>query len=293
MNEMQECGKRDPLPQVVKEPHLTNGHTHLVNGALKPEDLSPVTDGPSVDKELPQCRVKSSEDKPQSPPVQYQTKPDPYEFPHSPPKQPDQSPVFLKPSHGANEQRPQPPPPTYQEAVKATVVPKQLQSSRQDSNPEKTSRSLSHSPIRLNGSHHNAFSSDPASLTAKPDPSIENAPSPSKSSVQLLAQTGGLISEFYSHSRLHQISTWRSGFSEYVNELHGKRKVAGGASFPGKDRLRKSAAQRSADSRGRRGRGTLLLFTVKFRLMFVFFLLKKGLFGCHGGGNLFNFRQRY
>ncbi|XP_028447411.1 DNA repair protein REV1 isoform X2 [Perca flavescens] len=265
MNEIQDCGKGDPLPQVVKEAHLTNGHTHLVNGALKPEDLSPVTDEHSVDNEWPPCRVKSSDDKPQSPPVQFQSKPDPYEFPHSPPKQSDQSPVFLKQSnsHGANEQRPKPPPPTYQEAIKATeshLLPKQLQQSCQvDSNPEKTlspaSRSLSHTPIRLNGSHHNAFSSDPASLnttnvTAKPDPPTEKVLSPSKSSAQLLAQTGGLISEFYSHSRLHQISTWRSSFSEYVNELHGKRKAVGGASFPGKDRLRKSVAQRSTDSRG-------------------------------------------
>ncbi|XP_037645906.1 DNA repair protein REV1 isoform X2 [Sebastes umbrosus] len=265
-NDMQECGRGDPLPLVVKEAHLTNGHTHLVNGALKPEDLSPVTNEPSVDKELPQCRVTSSDDKPQSPPVQFHTKPDPYEFPHSPPKQSEQPPVFQKQSnsHAANEQRPKPPPPTYQEAIKATechLIPKQLQPSRQvDSNPEKTplspaSSSLLHTPIRLNGSHHNAFSSDPASLnttnvTAKPDPPTQKSSSPSKASAQLLAQTGGLISEYYSHSRLHQISTWRSGFSEYVNELHGKRKAAGSASFPGKDRLRKSVAQRSTDSRG-------------------------------------------
>ncbi|XP_070770929.1 DNA repair protein REV1 [Enoplosus armatus] len=259
MNEMQECGKEDPFLQVVKEVPLTNGHTHLANGALKPEDLSPVTDGPSVDKE---CRVKSPEDKPPSSPVQFQTKPDPYEFPHSPPKQ---SPVFLEQSisQGANEERPKPPPPSYQEAIKATeshLLPKRLQPSCQvDSNTEKTplspaSRCLSHSPIRLNGSHHNAFSSDSAfpnttNVTAKPHPPTEKSPS-CKSSAQLLAQTGGLISEFYSHSRLHQISTWRSCFSEYVNELHSKRKAAGGASFPGKDRLRKSVAQRFTDSRG-------------------------------------------
>uniref|UniRef100_UPI0037E7D015 DNA repair protein REV1 isoform X2 n=1 Tax=Semicossyphus pulcher TaxID=241346 RepID=UPI0037E7D015 len=246
MNEMQESGNRDPLPQVVKEAPLTNGHSHFVNGALKPEDLSPVTDKPSVHTELR--------------PVQFQTKPDPYEFPHSPPKHSNQSLDVLEQSssqeEGANEQRP--PPTTYQEAVKATetlLFPKQLQPSCEaDPNPEKTphSPSFSHSPIRLNGSHHNAFSSDSASLnktniTAKLDPPTEKS---SSSSAQLLAQTGGLISEFYSHSRLHQISTWRSGFSEYVNELHNKRKTAGGVSFPGKDRLRKSLAQRSADGRG-------------------------------------------
>ncbi|XP_056245777.1 DNA repair protein REV1 isoform X1 [Seriola aureovittata] len=265
MSKMQECGKGDVFPQVVKEAPLTNGHTHLVNGALKPGDLSPVADQPSVDKELPECRVKSPEDKPRSPPVRFQTKHDPYEFPHSPPKQTDQSSVLLEQfsSPGANE-RPKPLLPTYQEAIKATEThlhPKQLQLSLQvDSNPEKTppspaSRSLSYSPIRLNGSHHNAFSSNPASInttnvTTKPDPPSDKSSSSSKSSTQLLAQTGDLISEYYSHSRLHQISTWRNGFSEYVNELHSKRKAAGGASFPGKDRLRKSVVPRPSDSQG-------------------------------------------
>ncbi|XP_038576785.1 DNA repair protein REV1 isoform X2 [Micropterus salmoides] len=257
MNEMQVCGKEDPFLQVLKEVPLTNGHTHLVNGALTPEGLSPVTHELSVDKEW---RVKSSEDKPQSPPVQFQTKPDPYEFPHSPPKQSDHTPVFLEQSNSqaASQPRHKPPPPSYQEAIKTTeshILPKRLQPPCQvDSNPEKTllspaSHSLSHSPVRLNGSHHHAFSSDPTfvnttNTAAKLDPPTE------KSSAQLLAQTGGLISEYYSHSRLHQISTWRSGFSEYVNELHSKRKSAGGFSFPGKDRLRKSVVQRVADSRG-------------------------------------------
>ncbi|XP_030283596.1 DNA repair protein REV1 isoform X2 [Sparus aurata] len=256
MNEIQECGK-DPLSQVVNEAPLTNGHAHLVNGALKLEELSPFTHRSSVDKELPESRVKISEDKPQNP----HTKHDPYEFPHSPPKQSDQSPVSPEhsSSQGASGQRP--PPPTYQEAIKATENHlKQLQPSCQvNSDPEKTplspaSRPLSHAPIRLNGSHHNAFSFDTSSLntsdvTTKPDPPTEKS-SPSKSSAQLLAQTGGLISEFYSHSRLHQISTWRSGFSEYVNELHSKRKAAGANSFCGKERLRKSVAQHSAYRQG-------------------------------------------
>ncbi|XP_036964867.1 DNA repair protein REV1 isoform X1 [Acanthopagrus latus] len=256
LNEMQECGK-DPLSQVVNEAPLTNGHAHLVNGALKPEDLSPVTDRSSVDKELPESRFKISEDKPQNP----HTKHDPYEFPHSPPKQSDHFPVFPEhsSSQGASGQRP--PPPTYQEAMKATENHlKPLQPScHVNSDPEKspfspTSRALSHAPVRLNGSHHNAFSFDSSSLntsdvTTKPDPPTEKS-SPSKSSAQLLAQTGGLISEFYSHSRLHQISTWRSGFSEYVNELHSKRKAAGANSFSGKERLRKSVAQHSTYRQG-------------------------------------------
>ncbi|XP_053295980.1 DNA repair protein REV1 isoform X1 [Pleuronectes platessa] len=261
MNKMQQCGK-DLYPQAVKQVPLTNGHVHHVNGALKPEDLSPVSDDPSVDEELPDYRVQSPDIKPQNRPVQCQAIPDPYEFPHSPPKQSDQWPVCLEESgsQAANEQRHKPPPPSYQEAIKATeshLIPKQLQPSLQvDSPPEKThlssaSQSLSHSHVRLNGSHHTAFSSDPTSfnttITDKPPSSSSSA---GKSSAQLQTKTNDLISEFYSHSRLHQISTWRTGFSEYVNDLHSKRKAAGGASFPGKERLRKCVALRSSDSQG-------------------------------------------
>lgn len=231
MNEMQECGREDPLP-------LTNGHTHLVNGALKPGDLSPGTDEPSADQELPERRVS----KPQSPAALLQTKPDPYEFPHSPPKQSEAG------LDRSSSPRPKAPPPSHQEPG----ANQRLQ--RTPLSPP--SHSLSHSPIRLNGSHHNAFPSDSINTTkdaSRPEPPTEmsfssSSSSSSKASEQLLAQTGGLISEYYSHSRLHQISTWRTGFSEYVNELHSKRKAAGGASFAGKERLRK---QHPADGRGK------------------------------------------
>uniref|UniRef100_A0A3B4GB87 DNA repair protein REV1 n=1 Tax=Pundamilia nyererei TaxID=303518 RepID=A0A3B4GB87_9CICH len=202
MNEIQECSKEEPHlagASDVKDAPLTNGHTHIVNGALNSEDLSP----------------QSS-------------------------------------SQRANEKRLKPPPPTYQEAIKATeshLFPKQLQAPLQvDMISEKTlspaSRSLSHSPVRLNGSHHNAFTSDSASLSTN-NVTFKSEPPMDESS----SSSSNLISEFYSHSRLHQISTWRSGFSEYVNELHSKRKGAGGASLPGKERLRKSAAQRSIDTK--------------------------------------------
>uniref|UniRef100_A0A667ZFE6 DNA repair protein REV1 n=1 Tax=Myripristis murdjan TaxID=586833 RepID=A0A667ZFE6_9TELE len=185
--------------------------------------------------------------------------------PH-PPKQPNQSPVspHQQSPQAANEQRPKHSPPTDQKATVATeshpLPPQPQQSCQFDFLPEKTKpspalHSLSHSPVRLNGSHHNAFSPDPVSpkpnnLSASncPPDSPADKSSTSKSSAQLLAQTGGLISEFYSRSRYHQISTWRSGFSEYVNELHSRRRTAGGATFTGKDRLRKSLAQRSTDS---------------------------------------------
>ncbi|CAN9497523.1 unnamed protein product [Ophioblennius macclurei] len=252
---MHQCGKEDAYPTRAQKPAkaspLTNGHTHLVNGALKPEDR-------------PLARVRSWQDnKPQS-------QLDPYEFPHSPPKPPDSSSASLEPSPpppgslAVNEQtpKPTPPPSSSSSACHEASGAKRPQPLLQvDAASEKSLLAAarpSRSPVRLNGSHHKAFSPDPSPVaTAKPDGDKSMSSSSSSSSSKLLEQTGGLISEFYSHSRLHQISTWRSAFSEYVNELNGKRKGApsgggggGSACFPGRDKLRKFVAQRSADGQG-------------------------------------------
>ncbi|KAG7331285.1 hypothetical protein KOW79_005254 [Hemibagrus wyckioides] len=77
------------------------------------------------------------------------------------------------------------------------------------------------SRVRLNGDYHNTSN---VTLTAK-----QSAQGPET----------GIISEFFSHSRLHHISTWRNEFSEYVNTLQSRRRAAGGAVFPGKDKLKK------------------------------------------------------
>uniref|UniRef100_A0A8C8CXB3 DNA repair protein REV1 n=1 Tax=Oncorhynchus tshawytscha TaxID=74940 RepID=A0A8C8CXB3_ONCTS len=99
---------------------------------------------------------------------------------------------------------------------------------------------LSTSPVRLNGSHHNAFTPNPAPLETNNLSAIPSNPAPPDSDHQsVLAKTGGIISEFYSHSRLHHISTWRSEFSEYVNTLQSRRRATGGATFPGRDRLKR------------------------------------------------------
>lgn len=268
ISEIEECGKEECLPHMMNEAPLTNGHSHLVNGALKLEGLSSDTDEPSVDKKLSETSVRSTANKPQSPSAQFYSNPDPYEFPHSPPMQGDKQ----SSSHEEPTSKPAPSPPTYQETIKASEndLLKHLPPSHQlDTNHSLATSSLSDSPIRLNGCHHSTFSSDPASLnatnmTTKPAPPAENSPSSSsKASAQLLAQTGGLISEYYSHSRLHQISTWRNSFSEYVNELHNKRKAAGVTSFPGKERLRRVVAQQSAESRGTNGRVALLPYWLK------------------------------
>ncbi|XP_034041688.1 DNA repair protein REV1 [Thalassophryne amazonica] len=266
-NEMQECEREDEddprlfgATQMLHEAPLTNGHSHF-NGALMPEDLSPVSD----DTDLPQFRRVSPECKPASSVIEVEKGPDPYEFPHSPPKESSVSSGLV---HNCNSQvtseqcpkRESPSSLVAGNAAKTLAALPQIQlPCLVDSNPEKTPVSpspcsLSRSSVRLNGSHHTAFLSDPVlfdtdNVTANPDSHTDQTVS-SKSSAQLLAQTGGLISEFYSHSRYHQISTWRTGFSDYVNELHSRRRTAGGASFPGKEWLKKCAAQRSARAPG-------------------------------------------
>uniref|UniRef100_A0A8C7GZH0 DNA repair protein REV1 n=1 Tax=Oncorhynchus kisutch TaxID=8019 RepID=A0A8C7GZH0_ONCKI len=177
------------------DPPLTNGHTHPVNGALKPLDLSPK---PTLPTDTPTGGSVSLH--PASPLSNSPLKSDPPKLLHSPPRNP-------------------------------TPPPKPLPLD----NPN-----LSTSPIRLNGSHHNAFTPNPAPLETNNLSAIPSNPAPPDSDHQsVLAKTGGIISEFYSHSRLHHISTWRSEFSEYVNMLQSRRGATGGATFPGRDRLKR------------------------------------------------------
>ncbi|XP_045062698.1 uncharacterized protein LOC121555105 isoform X2 [Coregonus clupeaformis] len=240
INWVQDGGIEDPCPvrppRGAKDPPLTNGHTHPVNGALKPLDLSPNPTRPTTDRALnldSKSTGVSVSLHPASPLSNSSLKSDPPKLLHSPPRNPTPPLVSHYRHHAqlANEQRPKPPPPTYQEATAASASrpldlppPKPCQS---DSPPEKplplANPNPSPSPVRLNGSHHNDFSPNPAPLETNHQSS--------------LAKTGGIISEYYSHSRLHHISTWRSEFSEYVNTLQSTRRATG-ATFPGTDRLR-------------------------------------------------------
>lgn len=243
-SELEECGKDDPPPHVVNEALLTNGHACLVNGALKLEDSSSETDETSVGKDLAEISLKNAADKPQSRAEHFDAKLDPYEFPHSPLKECEQH-------SSLKVQRSKPPPPAPQEAGKSSENHLPVPSCQAElSHAPPPSSSLTKSPARLNGCHNSRFSLNTASKSTP-----ENDSSSFKAPGQALAQTSGLISEFYSHSRLHQISTWRSSFSEYVNELHSRRKAAGAHSFPGKERLRKFVGQQ--DGQGRQGRPAL------------------------------------
>ncbi|XP_071003529.1 DNA repair protein REV1-like [Oncorhynchus clarkii lewisi] len=294
MNGVQNLGGEDPCPvktpRGVRDPTLTNGHTHPVNGAINPLDLStiPTRHTPTPDRGLLHT-LQSIPSQPDSPlskhPIQHDTPRPPPVSHHRHHAQP------------ANEQRPKPPLPTYQEAMAASASRPLDLPSQSDFPPEKplpiANPNPSPSPVCLNGSHHNVFPSNPTpletnslsantfpsnptpietnslsastfpsnptpletnslsaetfpsnpthletnSLSANPIPSKYAPPHHDQQSAKV--KTGGIISEFYSHSRLHHISTWRSEFSEYVNMLQSRMRATGGATFPGRDRLRR------------------------------------------------------
>ncbi|XP_061580132.1 DNA repair protein REV1 [Cololabis saira] len=190
-SEKQRGGRAGPGPAGASaggaDPSLTNGHAHVVNGAFKPEDPPPGAGRPHPDRPR-------------------HAKPDPYEFPPSPPRT-----------------RPPPGPDPDPEGP-----PRPLQGPPLDQTPEFSPPSS----VRLNGSLH-------------PGPDRPPSPrGPARGPPGLQDQAGGLISEYYSHSRLHQISTWRIGFSDYVNQLHGRHTAGPSPTFPGRDRLRRSGARR-------------------------------------------------
>lgn len=222
---------------LLSEVPVTNGHTLLNNSALTQEELSPVTEQPS---HLNLCESKASgpDHKCHISSKISDSNLDPYDFPHSPENQSEKD--FVSQDHlglkDVNKQEPK------------TLKTKDYCLSSLKNGPNLNGYSLPENVCvsRLNGSFHDR--SDQSSVTNGMDKNnsvIEKTSS--ESSTQLQAQTDNLISEFYSHSRLHQISTWRTAFSEYVNELHSKRKTKGSPSFSGTERLRKMKAQSGAN----------------------------------------------
>uniref|UniRef100_A0A8C1TBW8 DNA repair protein REV1 n=1 Tax=Cyprinus carpio TaxID=7962 RepID=A0A8C1TBW8_CYPCA len=90
--------------------------------------------------------------------------------------------------------------------------------------------------VRLNGSYHMTPNSSTLADSSNP---------PGRSPAGAEA---GIISEFFSRSRLHHISTWRNEFSEYVNALQSRSRAAGGAVFSGQEKLKKLRANCSSGS---------------------------------------------
>ncbi|XP_021113732.1 DNA repair protein REV1 isoform X2 [Heterocephalus glaber] len=123
-------------------------------------------------------------------------------------------------------------------------TPQQLQQSTRNSetlrNPHRTN-SLSpslHSNAKINGAHHSTVQGPSSTKSTSSLPALSKvAPSvPSKPS------DCSFISDFYSHSRLHHISTWKCELTEFVNTL--QRQSSG--VFPGREKLKKMKTGRSA-----------------------------------------------
>ncbi|XP_026127591.1 DNA repair protein REV1-like [Carassius auratus] len=205
------------LPRGSQDPLLTNGYVHPVNGALKPllfaEHSPHVVDTGSHQCHLPQTESRDREE-------------------------PSCSSVGSKSN---SHQR---------SSISIASPAKQpgLHNMQKDLHPKPTSNpGTSGAPqkgnlhdqtrVRLNGSYHATPSSSNLAVISS------NHPGRSGQGAE-----AGIISEFFSHSRLHHISTWRNEFSEYVSALQSRRRAAGGAVFSGKEKLKKLKANCSSGS---------------------------------------------
>nr|XP_009508556.1 PREDICTED: DNA repair protein REV1 isoform X2 [Phalacrocorax carbo] len=100
-----------------------------------------------------------------------------------------------------------------------------------------SSSSSLHSNAKINGAHHSTVQGPSSTKsTSVPTPSKAASLSASKPS------DCSFISDFYSRSRLHHISTWKCELTEFVNSLQRKNSGV----FPGREKLKKWKAGRSA-----------------------------------------------
>ncbi|XP_067265079.1 DNA repair protein REV1 [Chanodichthys erythropterus] len=208
------------LPRGSQDTLLTNGYVHPVNGALKPQDSVSfaehrphVVDTGSHQSHFPQAGCRDREEPSCS---SAGSKANSHQSSlistASPAKKPDPH----------NMQKDLHPEPTSNPGTSAAT---------QKSNLQDQTR------VRLNGSYH-----------MTPNSSILANSSNQAGSSTAQGADAGIISEFFSHSRLHHISTWRNEFSEYVNALQSRRRAAGGAVFSGKEKLKKIKANCSSGS---------------------------------------------
>uniref|UniRef100_A0A8B9QUF0 DNA repair protein REV1 n=1 Tax=Anas platyrhynchos TaxID=8839 RepID=A0A8B9QUF0_ANAPL len=100
-----------------------------------------------------------------------------------------------------------------------------------------SSSSSLHSNTKINGAHHSTVQG-PSSTKST------SVPNPSKAASLPVSKPSdcNFISDFYSRSRLHHISTWKSELTEFVNSLQRKNSGV----FPGREKLKKWKAGRSA-----------------------------------------------
>ena len=92
-----------------------------------------------------------------------------------------------------------------------------------------------------NSAHHsvNRSPSKPLSVRNRPQP-MRDGKGPAK------AGDANFVSEFYSNSRLHYISTWGAEFKAFVNTLQS----SGDTSFPGREKLRRLGEDRDESTSG-------------------------------------------
>ncbi|XP_075121266.1 DNA repair protein REV1 [Leptodactylus fuscus] len=91
------------------------------------------------------------------------------------------------------------------------------------------SSSYLHNKMKLNGAHHLLQGPLSTKSTTIHLPAKAASPQPPKTA------DSNFISDYYSQSRLHHISTWKCEFTEFVRELQGEHN----GSFPGRERLKK------------------------------------------------------
>ncbi|XP_058523504.1 DNA repair protein REV1 isoform X3 [Ochotona princeps] len=95
-----------------------------------------------------------------------------------------------------------------------------------------------HNNIKINGAHHSTVQGPSSTKSTSSVPPVSKA----APSVPPKPSDCNFISDFYSHSRLHHIATWKCEFTEFVNML--QRQSSG--IFPGREKLKKMKAGRSA-----------------------------------------------
>ncbi|XP_040849733.1 DNA repair protein REV1 isoform X3 [Ochotona curzoniae] len=95
-----------------------------------------------------------------------------------------------------------------------------------------------HNNIKINGAHHSTVQGPSSTKSTSSVPTVSKA----APSVPPKPSDCNFISDFYSHSRLHHIATWKCEFTEFVNML--QRQSSG--IFPGREKLKKMKAGRSA-----------------------------------------------
>ncbi|MGH0122133.1 UNVERIFIED_CONTAM: hypothetical protein FKN15_060557 [Acipenser sinensis] len=100
-----------------------------------------------------------------------------------------------------------------------------------------------HSNIKLNGAHHLTVQGPlHAKSTSEPSPSKLSTAGLASSHAMARPGEPNFISEFYSHSRLHHISTWKCEFTDFVNML---QRQSNGL-FPGREKIKKLSAERTS-----------------------------------------------